>query len=354
MSVIRLVHAIPTGGGSSGGGGGSLTHGQSFTVTGSGFGTKSTPAPLIWDNCSSADGTLPTATYWDGCWPLSAPTGSSNMKYRPSGVLGIAPPHSNSSGYLTGAHEDSSSYLTGQDVAFWKNFTKSDGMYLYFSWYNYVYEGWVFTGGMTPEDGNFKMFGYSVAPTIYESPNNWYISQWDSLGRGLWSASATDYETIVNDDSATFDGGVFFGHMINPLGGAWVKQEVQIKIHATTGTIDMWENNFHNVNYAGITDPYAGTSRSVGLGGFARACNSVNNRRFFSDIYMDTDYRRLVLANNATYASATIIEPQPATAWSSTSITATCNKGKLSAGTVYPFVQTSPGTWTGLTPVTIT
>lgn len=353
MGAIHRVIASP-----GGGGGGNLTHGSPFTVTGSGFGSKATAAPLIWDNCSSADGTLPTATYWDGCWPTSAPTSSCNMQYRPSGVLGISPPHANTGGYLTGAHEDSTSHLTGLNVAIWIDYTKANGDYLYFSWYNFVNPGWVFTGGTFPEDGNFKIFGYSVQGSIYESPNNWYISQWDGLGRGLYSATDPDYSTIINDDSGgsglTQTGGeTWQGAMINPLAGAWVKQEVQIKIDPTSGRLEMWENNGRNVDYTGRTDNYPGSGRSIGLGGFARSSNNANNRRYFADIYVDNSFRRLVLANNATYASATIVEPQPCTAWADGSITATCNKGALSAGAVYPFVQTAAGTWTGLTSLTM-
>jgi hypothetical protein len=47
---------------------GTVAHGQNVTISGSGFGNKSSAAPLVWDNCS---GTTIT-TLWGGrmarCW----------------------------------------------------------------------------------------------------------------------------------------------------------------------------------------------------------------------------------------------------------------------------------------------
>jgi hypothetical protein len=54
---------------------------------------------------------------------------------------------------------------------------------------------------------------------------------------------------------------------------------------------------------------------------------------------VDNTFSRVVLANNATYTSATIVEPQIPTVWSGSSITVTVNLGKLpDTGTAYLFV----------------
>lgn len=326
---------------------GTVSHNSSITITGSGFGSKTTAAPLVWDNCS---GTLNTPaavdTKWSGRWPSSASDANWNLQYRqPSATThNVQPPHSRVGAYLTGTHGDSSNFATGQNVAVWKDFTKVNGGYIYFTWYNYVNPGWVVNTGqqLSDPDGNFKVFGYSVQGSIYELPNNWYISQWAGDGSGLTSNAATDYETIINDDSSQFNGGVFFGHMINPIGGAWTREEVLIKVDPTNGTISYKQDNDipgGGAEYTGITDPYSGTARSAGLGGYARSNNNTANRRYFADIYMDTTPQRVMIANNATYASATIIEPLIPTAWSDGSITGTVNLGRLSdSGTAYVFV----------------
>src|SRR5437660_1550173 len=307
------------------------------------FGTKVQAAPLVWDDASGTN----VLAKWSGFWPDGAPTPSSNMQYMTAPILAVNPPHNRVGRYLTGAHEDSANFHTGQDVAVWKNFNKVEGGYLYLSYYSFVNPGWVFTGGMTPQDGNFKTFGYSVQGSIYELPNNWYEAQWDGGGLGLWSQTATNYETIINDDSSQLNGGVFWGHMINPLGGAWVKREILIKTSSTNGgAITITENNgTPSVTYTGITDPYPGTARSAGPGGFARSGNSVLNRRYFADLYMDTTPQRVVLANNVVYAAATITELQIPTSWSDTSIGITVNLGSFSTGqTAYLFVFDSTGT----------
>lgn len=343
---------------------GTFNHRAIVTITGAGFGTKATAAPLVWDDATGTN----VLSKWSGYWPTNAlfgpgttPNPGGNMQYMSAPVLGANPPHNRTGRYLTGLHGSCGNALTGQNVAVWKNFTKVEGGYIYFSWYNYVNPGWGFTGGMSPADGNFKIFGYSVQGSIYELPNNWYISQWDGAGRGLYSATATNYETIINDDSSPasgltqLSGQVFQKAMINPLGGAWVKQEVLIKVSTGAGFLKMWENGFQNVNYTGGTDAYPGTGRSAGIGGFARSCENPNNRRYFADIYMDTSAQRVMLGNAPTYAASTIREMQIPTSWADGSINVTVNLGKFSLGqTAYLFVFDATGTEnaTGI-PVTV-
>lgn len=328
---------------------GAFNHKAIVTITGSGFGSKATAAPLVWDDASGTN----VLSKWSGYWPDIAlnPNGTRNlsgdMQYMSAPVLGANPPHNRTGRYLTGLHGSCGNFHTGQDVAVWKDFTRVEGGFVYFSWYNYVNPNWGFTGGMMPEDGNFKIFGYSVQGSIYELPNNWYIAQWDGAGRGLYSATATNYETIINDDSggSGLIGGVFQGAMINPLGGAWVKQEVLIKVSSSAGLLQMFENGFRNVNYTGRTDAYPNTGRSAGIGGFARSCENPNNRRYFADIYMDTSAQRVVLGNASTYATSTIREMQIPTSWADGSINVTVNLGKFSLGqTAYLYVFDATGT----------
>jgi len=321
---------------------GALSHQGAVTITGSGFGTKPQAAPLVWDDASGTN----VLDKWSGYWPTAAPTPSSNMQYM-TPIRGVNPPHNRVGRYLTGAHEGCANSTTGVNVAVWKDFNKVEGGYLYLSYYSFVDTGWVFNVGASPADGNFKTFGYSVQGSIYELPNNWYETLWDSLGRGLWSQTVTNFTSAINDDSSQLNGGVFWGHMINPIGGAWVKREILIKMSSTNnGAITIVENNgTPSVTYVGITDPYAGIARSAGPGGFVRACGSVNNRRYFADLYMDTTPQRVVLANNVVYAAATITELQVPTSWSDTSIGITMNLGAFSTGqTAYLFVFDSTGT----------
>jgi hypothetical protein len=105
--------------------------------------------------------------------------------------------------------------------------------------------------------------------------------------------------------------------------------------------------------YHGQTVPSSGSTIYGQIGGFSRYNDNGTSFRMFADIYVDTTWSRVELANNATYDSATITEPQPPTSWSSTSITCTCNKGRLSSGTVHAFVFDSANARQYIGPLTI-
>jgi hypothetical protein len=64
----------------------------------------------------------------------------------------------------------------------------------------------------------------------------------------------------------------------------------------------------------------------------------VDNFRYFDDIYVDNTFSRVVLCNNSSYTSATIVEPQIPNAWADGEITVTVNQGSLSYGNAYLFV----------------
>ena len=63
-----------------------------------------------------------------------------------------------------------------------------------------------------------------------------------------------------------------------------------------------------------------------------------NAYKHVDDAYIDNTLSRVMLANNANYNRATIIEPQIPSAWSDNSITCTVNLGRLSNERAYLFV----------------
>ena len=68
---------------------------------------------------------------------------------------------------------------------------------------------------------------------------------------------------------------------------------------------------------------------------------SVHNEmyRYFDDIYIDTTFSRVMLADNQTISHASVVEPQPPMVWSEDSITFKVNLGRLpDTGTAYLFV----------------
>jgi hypothetical protein len=119
---------------------------------------------------------------------------------------------------------------------------------------------------------------------------------------------------------------------------------------ANANTYDIYADNYRNFyieeGCGGCTFPRG--KEGVSLGGWSNLDfitgpnaddrGSQNNWRFFADIYVDTTYSRVILANSANYENATITEPQIPSQWSANSITVTANLGRLTGNTAYLFV----------------
>ena len=108
---------------------GSATNGSQMTISGSGFGSKPTAAPLVWETCPAAG----VSSQWSGAWPNAAPSGNSNLQCR-APIRGVALPHGNLSMYMAGEHQTSGANA-GYNVMAWKsvNFA-SYPAYVYVSW----------------------------------------------------------------------------------------------------------------------------------------------------------------------------------------------------------------------------
>ena len=307
---------------------GQWSHSASVTISGSGFGTKTTAAPSVWDDASGTN----LSDKWDGWWP-SAASASSNMAYR-SVMRGIQPPHSRTGRYLAGNHVGEAADA-GYNVMVWKRRTVTYPSSTYASWYVRMDDAWVFGG-----DNNFKNYAWSVGPEPYEG-NYWYLEYnprptsrssscawtlYDSGGMGLSPA-------MTWGDSCT-----------NPMGGQWVKVELFIRwSRSSDGFVQVYENGRRVVNYSGRTDNASGSTRVEGIGGYARIRNS-NNWRYYTDIYLDTTLSHVILGNASTLSASTKREVQVPTAWSNNSITANVNLGAFANGqTAYLYVFDSNG-----------
>jgi hypothetical protein len=341
LSLLAIFNSVASAAPAVAGVSGSVDHNASVTISGSGFGTKATAAPMVWDNASGTN----MSNKWSGRWPNNNAT--YNTEYR-SPMRGIALPHGNVTKYIAGAHGDNTGYASGWNVTFYKTFNITQfPTTIYASWYYRADSNWNFCS-QGVGDNNFKDFAYSIGGTPYEMPNNWYINH-----QALSSLNATPQWTLNDDSPLSLRNPDNNGHNIwwgqgpNPMKG-WIKAEVEAKLTPNTdGYVKLWEDGKLLVNYSGPTDKYAGstsppTQRTVGFGGYAVCYGLPNNWRYFVDAYLDNTPARVVLANNADLSKATIIEPQLPTAWSGSSITATVNLGKFTSGqTAYVHVVDS-------------
>lgn len=321
---------------------GTLNHKSTITISGSGFGSKATAHPLVWDDASTGSIT----DKWDGAWPTQLP--GYNMAYTKP-INGVPLPHGNDTRYIAGAHAGQpvfTSAAAGPDVIFWKNFTPPAApYYFYASWYQRSDRRWVFG-----QDNNYKVFSFSLCCSPYENPYDWMVVYGvphpdSNTDAGVqWLIGSNDL-TMQNPDADGHNS--WWANAVNPMAGAWTKVEVTAKVTSqTNGWVRVYENGKRVVNYAGQTDnsTWPAKGRTIGIGGFARM-ESPTNWRYFADAYLDLSLQRVVLANSATLANATIIENQIPSAWSDGSITATVNLGKFAQGeTAYVFVIDASGT----------
>lgn len=316
---------------------GTVAHGNSLTISGSGFGAKTVAAPVVWDDCS---GTSITSK-WSGYWP-NAGNASYQMAYR-TPVRGVALPHSRITKYMAGAHGDNSGANAGYNVMVWKTLTGvTYPKYVYFSAYVRQDPAWVFGG-----DDNFKNFDFSNGASPYtmngSTDSNWYVEY-----NGRFTSATSGGSWHLNDDGGTLSNPDAAGQSwwwsgaVNPF-QQWIKQEYEIKItNQNDGYIKVWENGVQKVNYIGPTDKYTGSTKAIAIGGYARNYGQPNNWRYFADLYFDTTPQRVMICNGSTYSNRGLCEVQVPSAWSATSITTTVNAGALS-GTKFLYVVDSTG-----------
>jgi hypothetical protein len=311
---------------------GTYGHKQSVTITGSNFGSKPTAAPLIWDDSS---GTSITEK-WSGGWPDHSANTNFNIAYR-TPIRGVSPPHQRVGRYAAGAHAEENGYWGGWNVLFYKvvpSFSKP--MQVYVSWYQRADPNWVFGLG-SPADENYKTFDWSADATPFGSES--YYTTYNPTPTSLsatpsWAVSPGMGRSVT----------IWGAQGTHPMGGTWTKVEHVLRVSAgTDGRLQVIDNGVTKVNYTGVTDNAGGTTRSVAVGGYARG-RHVNNWRYFTDIYLDTSWARVILGNSSSFNTSTRREMQVPLSWSSTGITISTNLGAFADNsTAYLYVVDANG-----------
>lgn len=114
---------------------GTLTHGESKVITGTGFGTKSPAAPVLWDD---GEGTHTLADRYTGYEPTGFDA-TMDIQYHSGTFRGMTNPHSHGTRYISGGHYDgrpSQEYTggTGANVGVTKSFGTEKEV-LFITWY---------------------------------------------------------------------------------------------------------------------------------------------------------------------------------------------------------------------------
>jgi len=348
-----------------------FSHGDPIVINGNEFGAKNPAAPLIWDDCEDKtidnDAAI-TNSGWDEVHP---PVGSANvvasrLRYRTIPYRSTAAPHDNSDQYMVGNHyqyaNNSPQYIGGAGAEEAEGYSNvlvtidtgvADEDIWFGTWYYKLDTSWPLDNASRCA-WNHKMSAVNTGPGSYDTPMsymNYCNLQAPSFGgdpefqndhgMGDCGTICSDPETLTSD---------------NPLDD-WIRFEDRWQSDASVGLRDIYINNKLVTVLQSNCPDMLNDTRSYTVGGYFRYvddddawgdCEDSSNVnvmtgsqgawRYFDDIYVDTTWSRVMLANNATYANATIMEPQIPSVWAAGEITVTVNQGAIPNGTAYLFV----------------
>ena len=305
---------------------GTVAQDEAVVINGSAFGTKSTAAPLVWDNFESGtnnaqiEGASPVVgTAWE-----VYTSGSTKPVYDTSVSM-----RTNSS---VCARNDF--YLgPDYDVCLAKTVSMpSAGSEVFASFY------WRYHKRSTNYADNNKPF------IIWHEPDGTpmtYTGFGDpGVGDGALRAGVEDSPGPSNDGPGYGDSD------LADLNDTWARIDMYLK-QSTASTNDgefkTWINNSLKLNDTSVsTRTGADLWNFVLIGAFIRQNQPV--QVYIDDVYIDNTLSRVEIGDNATFANCTHREIQIPSAWSNTEITVTVNAGSFVAdNTAYLFVVDSNG-----------
>jgi hypothetical protein len=344
---------VASGGGGGGGSfaitgtSGTLSHGSSVTISGAQFGTKAAQSPWKWDDMNGSNGQELDARGWLVGTNTPRPVLSTSTELRST-------PSRTSSAFLhqTGAGVPGFSFGdNGQDYL---TLTAGSAVNL-----------------RTPPTG-FVLIDYWMYFVDSTVSNNYKILRWHSYNNPATENRYFGFPGGAGStDSSTWTFFSEFGAV--DMDSQWLHQQIWLRWsdvqdqcyykHAANGRV--WMDSDDAGNYVaqdvGLTEgPWPelpsgdrlstvqfehqdGTAGSPTRDGHMTLC----------DIAIDDGVGAVYLGENAVYANCTHTEYQPYTAWSTSSITVTLNKGTFSSGSAYLFVQTNGRAVTAGFPITL-
>jgi hypothetical protein len=276
---------------------GVLTHGSTLTIAGTGFGTKTTAAPLKFDNFEAGTpGENVTG------WGTDVSEGYGRIKYSTAVSRGV--------GSVVSLFPFTPDYY---NISLQVNGTFSV-VYLDF---------WVYLDRIDTVSRNWKMC------RLWASDHNLSCvhCRYDNRDAGvdyLYDAGATPEEFLIEDEFDTISGEhewlhVQFAHK-------------QSAVNVADGALLSWENCQQRCNRQNVVTRQHDRVFSMIRIGHYWACDLPYNSGaniYFDDVYVDTTFARVEIGNAATYAACTHREIQIPTAWSSTECAVALNRGSF-------------------------
>ena len=303
---------------------GTLNHGSSATISGSGFGSKSNAAPVKWDNFES--GALGAALSTNGWIHYSSST---------------SPLFSNTRAYSgnQSAHTDMPMALDNFNTAGLRNLNT---LQLYLS----CQFRWERIAGNYADGPFIKLLRANANPDFYHSRPRFYSTQ--RLRIPEHESGYSPDQTISPPNDVQITG----THSL--IEGQWNRLEVYYKFSdpagAANGALQTWVNLGQNANYTSVVTRGADSVSSTRvidnflLPFMADRLQNVHLRLYVDDVYVDTTQARVEIGNASTWEACSQREIQIPSAWSTTAITVTINRGTFSPGSqVYLYVIDADG-----------
>jgi hypothetical protein len=302
------------------------SHGNPVTITGSGFGTKAFAAPLVWApmDGNSDPSPLGRVTAWTDVQSMAFAAGEG---YAGNGSMKAT---------------DSSGSWTAGVVAsgvVWNAYGQR--MYCF----RRIKRNFAVTDAL-----NWKIIRFWPMPM---TTPDWFIQSGNSN---------LNVEGIDGSDTYPYDPGItspISGGNIAAVRGTpdvWRSEEIMMRCNTAAAVYD--GQFYHYVSGSGLVGVLPHVTyqtktirlRSSNLepdmvlaypvhGVRANVTFPSDYRYWVDDVYLDSDWARVMIGNASTYSACSFIAPQPASAWSNTSVTATLNLSGFPSGqTRYLFV----------------
>jgi len=287
-----------------------IRHGQTVSISGNFFGEKNPAAPLMWDDCEGkqTDSDSAIAAVWDEVmpWLHRAPVTSHRTRYRRAPFRNTPPPHSRSQQYISGGHyDDAPNYNNGayKNVGVTvdsgaANKNKWIGM-----WYYRLDPLWKNPCGSY---NNHKTDAINTGPGGYDIPQNYTVY------RGGSYDPCSSYDNNTQFRLMTCDGADAFYSAPNPR-LQWIRYQRRNQSDASAGIKEISVNNKRvafTTSESGCAN-WLNNTRSFLVGGYYRWAYNLadistyhggnDNFRYFDDIYIDTTFSRVMLANDSDY-----------------------------------------------------
>lgn len=319
-------------------------HGSSYQIDkiDTNFPSKATAGPLIWDDfegCTDGSnifGRSPVIENMAGSWTWDTFTVGGSPQTEPKCETTL-PGRSGKEGvllyYANGQYSNALEFFFDRDTAGQVLYVWFDHYYDVVQAYSRNVKPWLFYG---TESGTLPMTynGWGCAPADDGMRNSnqkqGTCSFCASCGATIWGSNefatyAEDkwqgHEIFLEVSSTDTNDGEFrvTMHDFAPSEALRTQQE-DTTYQNTCETEDYW-TQFHIIAYVSAGDE--------------GACTGTEEYNVYVDfVYVDDTQIRVVICDNAVFASATKCVIQPATAWSTTQITVTAHKGEFATDDV--------------------